>query len=72
MVQATGQDASWTSPWGGVLGGDPGADQGCAGENISLSRVAFRCHPGGVEEVAGERSVWISLLRLLPLQPRPR
>lgn len=28
--------------------------------------------PQGELEVAGERSVWASLLRLLPFQPRPR
>ena len=41
MVQTSGQDGSWMSPWGDFcglahLGGDPGADQGHSGEIMSL------------------------------------
>jgi len=53
---------------------DPGEDPGHVGETMSL------CWPGNasgsppeeLEEVAGDRDVWASLLKLLPPRPDPR
>ena len=40
-----------------------------------VSRLAWerlRVRPEELEEVAGDRDVWVSLLKLLPLRPDPR
>ena len=52
--------------------GDPGEDPGHAGETVS--RLAWEClgiPQEELDEVAGEREVWASLLRLLPPRPDP-
>lgn len=46
------------------------AEEGSRAEMISLSWNPFGVPMEELEEVAGEREVWESLLRLLTLQPR--
>ena len=73
MVQASGQDASWTSPWGGFLGMRIRKET-LGQTKYTLERLSLGWFgsilvslPEELAEVAGERSGWISLLRLLPL-----
>jgi len=50
------------------LGGDPGEDPGHVGETMSLGWPgnALGAPREELEEVAGDRDVWVSLLKLLP------
>ena len=59
--------------WFNIWWGDLGADPGHAGGIISLGWPgnASGFPPEELVEVAGERAVWASLLRLLPPRPRP-
>ncbi|XP_061622105.1 furin (paired basic amino acid cleaving enzyme) a isoform X2 [Phyllopteryx taeniolatus] len=54
-------------------GGDPGDDPGHAGETTSFGWPgnALGSPPEELDEVAGEREVWTSLLKLLPPRPYP-
>ena len=54
------------------LGGDPGEDPGHVGETMSLGWERLGVPPEELEEVAGDRDVWVSLLKLLPPRPDPR
>lgn len=72
MVRASDYDDSWTSPriryFGGVhLRGDSGADQRYAEEITSLQQLGKAMvtpPPEELEDMAGERDVWVSLFRL--------
>ncbi|TWW74365.1 R2 Retrovirus-related Pol polyprotein from type I retrotransposable element [Takifugu flavidus] len=56
----------------GRLPGDPREDPGHVGETVSrLAWERLGVPPDELEEVAGEREVWASLLRLLPPRPDP-
>ena len=56
------------------LGGDLGEDPGHVGETLSLGWPgnASRSPPEELEEVARNRDVWVSLLKLLPPRSNPR
>ena len=71
LVWASGQDASWTSPWG-VVSGMPIGEETLGQTEDTLERLYLstglgtsRCPTGRVGGLAGERSVWMSLLKLL-------
>ena len=76
MVMAPGQDASWMSPWGGfsgtpIRGKTLGKTKGTLERLYLLAGLGtFGIPSEELGEVAGERRIWISLVRLLPLQPR--
>ena len=48
------------------LGGDYGEDPGHVGEPMPLGWQRFGVPPEELEEVAEDRYVWVSLLKLLP------
>jgi len=55
------------------LGGDPGEDPGHVGETMSwLVWEHLGVPPEELEEVAGDRDDWVSLLKLLPPRPDPQ
>ena len=72
LVQASCQDAPWTSPQGDVSGTpileeSPGQTKDLLENYISqLAWVHLGVPLEELVEVDGERSIWISLLRLLP------
>ena len=72
------RDASWTAPWGGVLGtshweearGRPRTHWRDYVSRLAWERLGVPQEE--LVEVAGEREVWASLRRLLPPRPDPR
>ena len=55
------------------MGRDPWEDPGHVGETMSLGWPGNASGPPEeLEEVAGDRDVWVSLLKLLPPRPNPR
>ncbi|TWW73696.1 hypothetical protein D4764_15G0010920 [Takifugu flavidus] len=65
QMRASSQDAPWTPPWR-----PPGRPRTCWRDYVSrLVWERLGIPPDEVEEVAGEREVWASLL---PLRPDPR
>ena len=62
MARASVSDAPWTPSSGGV----PGMSRR---EETQEERLGIL--PEELEEVSGEREVWVSLLRQLPLRPGP-
>ena len=78
VARASDQDASWTPPWGGVLGTsqwEKGRGRPRTRRRDYVSRLAWErlgVPQEELVEVAGKMEVWASLLRLLPPRPDPR
>jgi len=76
VVQTTDWDVSWLPPFGGFFGhvllGEDQNSMGlwvCPGSTPHISHLAWErlvIPQEGLEIVAGERDVWVSLLGLLP------
>ena len=64
MVQASGQDASWSHPFGGFLGASYWEEAPRPNEDVleGLYVPSDLGTPQGPPGGAGERDVWVSLL----------
>ena len=82
VARSSVSDTSWMLPQEGFLAyptgrrpqGRPRTHRSDTLEWRAVTQLAWECLgtlPEELEEVSGEREVWVSLLRQLPLQPSP-